>query len=71
VISLTVTAGIVGSLVQIPRVIELSTTCNPKTFLVKQPFEIQGLYALSKPEKPWSLKTKIRFQRTLYFEKFL
>jgi hypothetical protein len=69
--SLTVTAGIVGSLAQNPRVIELSTTCNPKTFLAKKSFEIQGLYALSTPEKPWSLKTKIRFQRTLYFEKFL
>jgi hypothetical protein len=41
--SLTVTAGIVGSLVQNPRVIELSTTCNPKTFLAKKSFEIQGL----------------------------
>jgi hypothetical protein len=43
VMSLTVTAGISGSLVQNPRLIELSTTCNLSAFRVKQFFEIQGL----------------------------
>jgi hypothetical protein len=41
--SLTVTAGILGSLVQNPRLIELSTTCNLSAFLVKTFLEIQGL----------------------------
>ena len=49
VMSLTVTAGIGLSLVQSPRVIELSTTCNLSAFLVKPFLEIQGLYAFSKP----------------------
>jgi hypothetical protein len=40
--SLTVTAGISGSLVQNPRLIELSTTCNLSAFLIKQILEIQG-----------------------------
>jgi hypothetical protein len=44
--SLTVTAGIEGSFVQSLRVIELSTTCNWSAFLVKQFFEIQGVYAI-------------------------
>jgi hypothetical protein len=64
--SLTVTAGIGFSLVQNPRVIEHSTTCNLSTFLVKKILEIQGHYQFSKPEKPWLLETKIRFQRSLY-----
>jgi hypothetical protein len=38
--SLTVTAGNVGSLVQSLRVIELSTTCNPSAFLAKTFLEI-------------------------------
>jgi hypothetical protein len=48
VMSLTVTAGISISLVQNPRLIELSTTSNPSAFLVKQPFEIQGLGHINK-----------------------
>jgi hypothetical protein len=71
VMSLTVTAGIGLSLVQSPRVIELSTTCNLSVFLVKPFLEIQGLDAFSTTLKSWSLKTKIRFLRMLYSGKCL
>jgi hypothetical protein len=47
VMSLTVTAGIVSSFVQNPRLVELSTTCNLSAFLAKTFLEIQGLHTLS------------------------
>jgi hypothetical protein len=65
--SLTVTAGISISLVQDSRLIELSTTSNPSALLVKKSFEIQGLGHISRTQTPWTVETKIRFQRTLYF----
>jgi hypothetical protein len=71
VMSLTVTAGISVSLVQDSRLIELSTTSNLSAFLAKKILEIQGLGHISRTQIPWTLKTKIRFQRSLYFEKRL
>jgi hypothetical protein len=69
--SLTVTAGIGLSLVQDQRLVERSTTCNLITFPAKKTLEIQGLGLISKPEKPWTVETEIRFQSSLYSEKCL